>query len=124
MMWIPLRSPKIYSFIFGFQRRGWWAKRTPASSNSFIVISTAKFPPQEIDVCKPRTGVRHPEIRDRTSFTGGLQVEPTPGCRLLAGREFCPSRKAGRTRTLELALAELEALAGALLPVLLAFLHA
>jgi len=42
-----------------------------------------------------------------------------PGCRLLAGREFGPAMPDQK-----LALAELEALAGALLPVLLAFLHA
>src|SRR6266849_4036032 len=67
MMWIPLRSPKIYSFIFGFHRRVWGPKRAPASSNSFIVISTANFPPLEIDVYPPRTlriakrsGAEHP----------------------------------------------------------------
>src|SRR3954454_6639539 len=31
MMWIPLRSAKMYGFIFGFQRRVWWPKWTPAS---------------------------------------------------------------------------------------------
>src|SRR4029077_6262248 len=34
---MPLRSPKIYFCIFGFQRLVWWPKCTPASSNSFIV---------------------------------------------------------------------------------------
>jgi hypothetical protein len=29
----------------GFQRRVWWPKWTPASSNSFMVISTATIPP-------------------------------------------------------------------------------
>src|SRR3989337_172819 len=33
---MPLRSPKMYSFIFGFQRRVWWPKWTPASSSSFM----------------------------------------------------------------------------------------
>ena len=33
MMWIPLRSAKMYGFIFGFQRRVWWPKWTPASSS-------------------------------------------------------------------------------------------
>src|SRR5262245_12584010 len=41
---MPLRSPKMYSFIFGFQRFVWWPKCTPASSRSFIAIA-AKFPP-------------------------------------------------------------------------------
>src|SRR5947209_19383928 len=37
---MPLRSPKMYSFIFGFQRRTWWPKWTPASKSSFIVTDT------------------------------------------------------------------------------------
>src|SRR5947209_2347575 len=41
---IPLRSPKMYSFILGFQRLVWCPKWTPASSSSFIVI-LAKLPP-------------------------------------------------------------------------------
>src|SRR6185437_1123816 len=41
---MPLRSPKMYCFIFGFQRFVWWPKCTPASSSSFIVIA-AKLPP-------------------------------------------------------------------------------
>ena len=31
MMWTPLRTPKMYGAIFGFQRRVWWPKCTPAS---------------------------------------------------------------------------------------------
>ena len=41
---MPLRSPKMYSFIFGFQRFVWWPKCTPASSRSFIAIAV-KLPP-------------------------------------------------------------------------------
>src|SRR3972149_10640633 len=41
---MPLRSPKMYSFIFGFQRRVWWPKGTPASSSSFMV-KVATGPP-------------------------------------------------------------------------------
>src|SRR5207302_2786407 len=37
---MPLRSPKMKRFIFGFQRRVWWPKWTPASNSSFIVTST------------------------------------------------------------------------------------
>ena len=37
MMWIPLRSPKMKRRIFGFQRRVWWPKWTPASSSSLSV---------------------------------------------------------------------------------------
>ena len=35
---MPFRSPKMYSFIFGFHRFVWWPKCTPASSRSFIAI--------------------------------------------------------------------------------------
>src|SRR5438045_3146490 len=41
---MPFRSPKMNSFIFGFQRFVWWPKCTPASSRSFIAIA-AKCPP-------------------------------------------------------------------------------
>ena len=37
MMWMPLRSPKMNLRIFGFQRRVWWPKCTPASSSSLSV---------------------------------------------------------------------------------------
>ena len=35
---MPLRSPKMYFCIFGFQRLVWWPKWTPASSSSFMVM--------------------------------------------------------------------------------------
>src|SRR5215510_4265563 len=35
MMWMPLRASKMNCFIFGFQRRVWCPKWTPASSSSF-----------------------------------------------------------------------------------------
>src|SRR5437667_187009 len=41
---MPLRSPKMYFCIFGFQRFVWWPKCTPASSSSFIV-NVAMNPP-------------------------------------------------------------------------------
>src|SRR5215467_2623302 len=41
---MPLRSPKMNSFIFGFHRFVWWPKWTPASSRSFNAIGT-KCPP-------------------------------------------------------------------------------
>src|SRR5687767_13545304 len=41
---MPLRSPKMNSFILGFQRFVWWPKCTPASSRSFIAIGS-KLPP-------------------------------------------------------------------------------
>src|SRR3954451_11060554 len=33
---MPPRSVKMKRFIFGFQRRVWWPKWTPASSNCFM----------------------------------------------------------------------------------------
>ena len=33
---MPPRSVKMKRFIFGFQRRVWWPKWTPASSSSFM----------------------------------------------------------------------------------------
>src|SRR5262249_44858558 len=44
---MPFRSPKMYSFIFGFQRFVWCPKWTPASSRSVIAV-TAKLPPFSI----------------------------------------------------------------------------
>src|SRR5215510_3131342 len=41
---MPLRAPNMYGFIFGFQRRVWCPKWTPASSSCFIV-TTATDPP-------------------------------------------------------------------------------
>src|SRR5947208_15688249 len=40
---MPFRSPKMYSFIFGFQRFVWWPKCTPASRRSFIAIAAKSF---------------------------------------------------------------------------------
>jgi hypothetical protein len=45
---MPLRSPKMYSFIFGFQRLIWWPKCTPASSNSFIVTEAKRKSPSQL----------------------------------------------------------------------------
>jgi hypothetical protein len=36
---MPLRSPKMNLRIFGFQRRVWWPKWTPASSSCFMVTT-------------------------------------------------------------------------------------
>src|SRR5437762_10849020 len=49
---MPFRSPKMYSFIFGFQRLVWWPKCTPASSRSFIAIP-GKVPPCPFDPADP-----------------------------------------------------------------------
>src|SRR5439155_18868240 len=41
---MPPRSVKMKRFIFGFQRRVWWPKWTPASSNCFIVTTATLTP--------------------------------------------------------------------------------
>src|SRR5579875_1812217 len=41
---MPLRSPKMNLFIFGFQRRVWWPKWTPASRSCFIVTTAIWSP--------------------------------------------------------------------------------
>src|SRR5436853_6946904 len=38
---MPLRAPKMYGFIFGFQRLVWWPKCTPASSSWRMVMDCA-----------------------------------------------------------------------------------
>src|SRR6266852_5150116 len=129
MIWMPLRSPKMYSFILGFQRRVWWPKCTPASSSSFIVISTAKFPPLRIAAC----GSGSVFLAGLTTGHYNLTAEQ-PSCRQLAGHDLVPASRNGalprgrskRPRgplTQRLALGELESLSRALLPVLLALLH-
>src|ERR1700716_3808061 len=74
---MPLRSPKIYSFIFGFQRLVWCPKWTPASSNSFIDMA-GKNPP---------VNVRR-RLRDQARFA---QVRRSPGW--LFGFKHCKPPK-------------------------------
>src|ERR671938_508129 len=71
---MPLRSPKMYFCIFGFQRLVWWPKCTPASSSSFIV-SAAMSPPRFASAALPalRTG---PIPARRVSLGGVLGVQP------------------------------------------------
>src|SRR5438309_11866813 len=38
---MPLRAPKMYGFIFGFQRLVWWPKWTPASRSWRMVMPCA-----------------------------------------------------------------------------------
>src|SRR5438105_5472700 len=97
---MPLRLPKMYSFIFGFQRLVWCPKWTPASSSSFMVM-LANLPPHWI--ASGKVLPRRSGLHSRRPFQGN-------------GKDF-EHRSA-------LALRELEALARALLPVLFAFLAA
>src|ERR687892_332042 len=57
---MPLRSPKMYSFIFGFHRFVWWPKCTPASSRSFIAIRDKFAPfPLAFAELEPLAGASH-----------------------------------------------------------------
>ncbi len=40
-MWMPLRAPKMYGFMRGFQRWVWWPKCAPASINCCMVTTGA-----------------------------------------------------------------------------------
>jgi hypothetical protein len=50
---MPLRSPKMKRFIFGFQRRVWCPKWTPASSSCFMVTTPGWRPGTEYDDRRP-----------------------------------------------------------------------
>src|SRR5918997_1005040 len=80
---MPLRSPKMYSFIFGFQRFVWWPKCTPASNMSFNAIEL-KLPPSR----------------------------STPGCRAARGQPRIAPEKVYRDTSLPLAELEALAGAG------------
>src|SRR6267142_1763370 len=102
---MPCRSPKMYSFIFGFQRRTWWPKCTPASNNSFIVTVTKKLSPLCQSVFSTRRDRGLGNFRDNQSESRQWNSE-------ISNLRFEISK---------LSLRELEALARALLSVLLAF---
>src|SRR6476469_1908855 len=50
---MPPRSVKMKRFIFGFQRRVWWPKWTPASSNSFMETTGMGAPFSGFDCVAP-----------------------------------------------------------------------
>ena len=72
---MPPRSPKMNRFIFGFQRRVWWPKWTPASSSSRMLTT---------DTSDPFSGL--------SRSSGGSQVEPAIR---LAGTATRPFRRVG-----------------------------
>src|SRR5689334_25057346 len=96
---------KMNFFMRGFQRRVWCPKWTPASSRSFIVVSATNPP---VGVSNP------PHLRFRSRSGPVVAVATRPGH---------PGASEGACVVLLLPLAELEALARARLPVLLALLH-
>src|ERR1700751_5730045 len=50
---MPLRSPKMKRRIFGFQRRVWWPKWTPASNSCFMLTTAISSLPS----VRPDTGL-------------------------------------------------------------------
>src|SRR5271157_1168528 len=105
------------SFILGFQRLVWCPKWTPASSNSFMVMF-AKLPPH-LD-CIPAPGLRAQDYIPATPLPArdtGRFVKPVASCQWSVASE-------GSNHPTHLTLRVLEALARALLPVLLALLGA
>src|ERR1700681_4734559 len=58
---MPPRSVKMNRFIFGFQRRVWWPKWTPASSNSFM---------ETTGIASPFLGFGWDMLRRRLGGTG------------------------------------------------------
>src|SRR4029079_8716669 len=78
---MPLRSPKMNRRIFGFQRRVWWPKWTPASSSCFMVTTasgTSLIP--LLGLCPPPACVLH--ARDDLEDAGVRD----PGCRRIGVR--------------------------------------
>src|SRR5262245_37962084 len=111
---MPFRSMKMNFFICGFHRRVWCPKCTPASSRSFMVISATACLLRGSAAAPPSAFAPPPEPRKRPG---------TPA------RSPMQRMGSGRVRWIpllleRLPLAELEALARARLPVLLALLHA
>src|SRR5574341_1367480 len=107
---MPLRSPKMNCFIFGFQRRVWCPKWTPASSRSLIetLAATAITSGATVETAVVSDNSRPPSY------------QPDAGSDWL--RAFRPQESGLVFRSST--LAELEPGAGALLSVLLALLDA
>src|SRR5947207_8366625 len=113
---MPLRSPKMYSFILGFQRLVWCPKWTPASSSSFMVMF-AKLPPYMDCILRGTAGPARDYIPARNMWR-----EDFGSPNLLPQEAGTGTSSGGILRTLS--LRELEASARTLLPVLLAFFAA
>src|SRR5215470_17656086 len=74
MMWILFRSPKMKGAIFGFQKRVWCPKWTPASSICRIDTPDINTP---VWVEPPRIPDGNPEELEIEGL--GLQFEDSPG---------------------------------------------
>src|SRR6266545_728954 len=58
---MPPRSAKMNRFIFGFQRRVWWPKWTPASRSSRMETTAMGFLPVVDERCAGELGRNRPE---------------------------------------------------------------
>src|ERR1700704_3420133 len=91
---MPLRSPKMYSFIFGFHRFVWWPKCTPASSRSFNAIATKK-PPLPFTELEAFARSRHAVFL--TLFRAGIAREEPFVLEHLAELEVVLDQRAGNS---------------------------
>src|SRR6185437_5063676 len=77
---MPPRSPKMKRRILGFQRRVWWPKCTPASSNSRMVTLGTRIPPDRLRMdsggCAPESLSGH-RRRARWNRSAGSEVDRT-----------------------------------------------
>src|SRR6266571_8823179 len=119
---MPLRSPKMYSFILGFQRLVWCPKWTPASSNSFMVMLANKPPCWISSVAAPLRRIAVDYYSRPSRLPEGAVREELKTPHVLDGRGRQRSHLSHPNIVPTLALAELEALTGALLAVLFALL--
>ena len=107
---MPPRSPKMKRRIFGFQRRVWWPKWTPASSSSLMPTSGHGAAPLCDWWCSPRRGIARTRRSDapgraaspglgRGSSDGGSATESSASqVSRSAPRRSAPARSAGQRR--------------------------
>src|SRR3954454_1760959 len=90
---MPPRSVKMKRFIFGFQRRVWWPKWTPASSSSFME-TTGMVAPFSVSIAVHRRASRGSRrVRARPPST---EVAP-PGRRDVESTESYPDPAVARS---------------------------
>src|SRR5215510_4378595 len=94
---MPPRSSKMKRFIFGFQRRVWWPKCTPASSSSFMeTTATIVFLSVACDTPTCADGTRERQAPPSGGHAGSagrvnrgiVAVAARRGRRRLDGRRF------------------------------------
>src|SRR3954464_11492485 len=86
------RSVKMKRFIFGFQRRVWWPKWTPASSNSFMETTGMGAPFFGLDWHS--AGGAGGQAGGAPAGRGGTRDEPRPPSTV----DVPPGRRDGKPR--------------------------